>query len=84
MTGLVASYGFQHQIPQSHLLQKGLHTTLLKDDSNRVRYDSPWEMIACLGWPATTILPHDFRQTMTICANALSSLHALAQLQELR
>lgn len=56
MTGLVASYGFQHQIPQSHLLQKGLYTTLLRDESDPVRYYSPWEMIACVGWPATTFL----------------------------
>lgn len=83
MSGLVASYGSQHLIPKTHLQQKGLYTTVLKDDQGRLRYYSPWEMVACLGWPATTILPLDMKRLMTICGNALSSLHALAQLQRM-
>lgn len=83
MSGLVASYGSQHQIPKTHLQQKGLYTTVLKDEQGRLRYYSPWEMVACLGWPATTVLPLDMKRLMTICGNALSSLHALAQLQRM-
>ena len=83
MTGLVASYGSQHEIPMHHLQQKGLYTTILSDDQDRLRYYSPWEMVACLGWPETTILPTDLKRAMTICGNALSSLRALAQLHRM-
>ena len=83
MTGLVASYGSQHEIPMHHLQQKGLYTTVLMDDQGRLRYYSPWEMVACLGWPETTVLPSDLKRAMTICGNALCSLHALAQLHRM-
>ena len=79
LTGMVASYGRQHEFEYQYLLEKGLHTMVLQTNDGH-RYVSPWEQVACLGFPSTTTLPSDHKLAWHILGNSLSTAHAMLQL----
>ena len=79
LIGMVASYGRQHEFDYQYLCDKGLHTMVMKTPDGH-RYVSPWEQVACLGFPASTTLPNDHRLAWHILGNSLSTAHAVLQL----
>ena len=82
LIGMVASYGRQHEFDYEYLSDKGLHTMLVATPDG-YRYVSPWEQVACLGFPSETVLPQDHTLAWHILGNSLSTAHALLQLYRL-
>eukprot|EP00438_Fugacium_kawagutii_P014142 Skav221297 [mRNA] locus=scaffold1920:293158:299702:- [translate_table: standard] len=76
---IMASYGGQHLLPQDLLSSKGLQT-ILTEDSQGVRYFSPWEFAKALGYGNHTVLPNKVRLAWKMIGNGLSMLHAFLQL----
>ena len=79
MNGVMASYGSQHEIPKEQLIEKGLQTTYV-DDQSGPRLISPWEMIAALGYSKHVVLPIDQVLAYKIAGNGLSIAHAWLQI----
>eukprot|EP00438_Fugacium_kawagutii_P002768 Skav202252 [mRNA] locus=scaffold1417:297672:302195:- [translate_table: standard] len=79
LSGIMARYGNQHKLPQEHLENKGLYTVLF-DDHGFVRYFSPWEIIAALGFPQGTALDATIEQAFLQSGNAISVAHAWLQI----
>ena len=53
---------------------------MLFNDGVKVRYISPWEMIACLGYTSNTVLSSDISVSWRMAGNGLSVAHAWLQL----
>ena len=79
VSGVMASYGSQHEIPKEQLVDKGLQTTYLVD-ANGPRFLSPWEMVASLGYSKQVVLPIDQVMAYKIAGNGLSIAHAWLQI----
>ena len=77
--GFMAMYGKQHTIPDDLLRSKGLQTMLFNDGTG-IRYISPWEMIASMGYPSDTVLSSDIEVSWRMAGNGLSVAHAWLQL----
>lgn len=77
--GFMAMYGKQHNIPDDLLKAKGLQTMVVRD-ANGIRYISPWEMIASMGYASDTILSADIEVSWRMAGNGLSVAHAWLQL----
>lgn len=75
VSGIMARYGFQHELPIEHLKSKGLMTMLLSN-GYQTRYYSPWELLAAMGFPPTTVISKDLRDSFQQCGNAISPVHA--------
>ena len=78
LVGVMASYGKQHTLPEIHLREKGLHTTLL-DDGKGVRFFSPWEFAAAMGCEPKLAIPKDMTSAWRFTGNMISVHHALLQ-----
>ena len=79
--GLMAMYGRQHTLSDDLLKNKGLQTMLF-NDGKRIRYISPWEMVACLGYTSDTVLSSDISVSWRMAGNGLSAAHAWLQLHK--
>eukprot|EP00434_Breviolum_minutum_P000440 symbB.v1.2.000375.t1/scaffold17.1/size449391/12 len=77
--GAMASYGSQHLIPKSLLLQRGLFTALFKpeDGNEKPRYFTPWEFMAAMYWPKGVKLPADVREAWKAAGNAIAIPHVV-------
>eukprot|EP00438_Fugacium_kawagutii_P015362 Skav226112 [mRNA] locus=scaffold702:224569:228730:- [translate_table: standard] len=75
MGTIMAMYGKQHELGQELLQTKGLHATLIEDSKGK-RLFSPWEVVAALGYPATTIMHRDLDKAFLLAGNGLSVAHA--------
>eukprot|EP00438_Fugacium_kawagutii_P010014 Skav223141 [mRNA] locus=scaffold470:220693:225262:+ [translate_table: standard] len=75
MGTIMALYGKQHQLSHELLQSRGLHTTLTEDASGR-RLFSLWEIVAALGYPASTIMHCQLDKSFLLAGNGLSIAHA--------
>eukprot|EP00438_Fugacium_kawagutii_P013471 Skav220350 [mRNA] locus=scaffold4342:53933:58204:- [translate_table: standard] len=76
---IMASYGGQHKLPKDLLGSKGLQT-VLTEDSQGLRYFSPWEFAKALGYSNHTVLPTDVKMAWKVIGNGLSVFHAFLQI----
>lgn len=79
LSGVMARYGSQHTLPAEHFESKGLYTVLFNDHGS-VRYFSPWEIIAALGFPPTVALDATLEGAYRQTGNAISIAHAWLQI----
>ena len=79
ISGIMARYGSQHLLPIDHLLSKGLQT-MLCDEGGMLRYFSPWEFLAALGFPPSVVLSSDLSLAFQQSGNAISPVHAWLQI----
>lgn len=78
LPNVMAMQGSQHNLPISHLQEKGLHAFLLWD-GNQNRFAMPFEIACAMGFKPTIVLPADFTCAWRITGNALASPHAALQ-----
>ena len=71
--------GRQHLSADDLLLNKGLLTTLIRDHDG-VRYVSPFEWMAALGWPCSLHLPREIEAAWTAAGNSISIPHVILAL----
>lgn len=79
--GFMAMYGKQHELPVEMLRCKGLQTMLFRD-AKGIRYISPWEMIASMGYSKSTVMSSDISVSWRMAGNGLSVAHAWLQLHK--
>eukprot|EP00438_Fugacium_kawagutii_P029995 Skav235209 [mRNA] locus=scaffold3680:12451:15438:+ [translate_table: standard] len=72
---VMALQGSQHTLPLKLLQSKGLHAWLISHDG-RVRFMTPFEIAAALGFPHFICLPKSFIEGWHIVGNSLSIVHA--------
>eukprot|EP00435_Cladocopium_sp_Y103_P000259 s4041_g1.t1 len=79
LSGLMAMHGYQHLIADDLLLDKGLFTALIQDRES-VRYISPFEWMAALGWPCSLHLPKEIEAAWNAAGNSTSIPHVILAL----
>ena len=79
MSGIMARYGSQHELPENLLLSRGLQTMILQDNDGH-RYFSPWEIAAALGFPEGLVLSKELDMAFQQTGNAISIFHAALQI----
>ena len=72
---IVASYGRQHLMPEDNLIQKGMHTFAIQQGT-ALRFASPWEFAAALGFPPSLCLPNCKEDAWRITGNAITPVQA--------
>eukprot|EP00435_Cladocopium_sp_Y103_P019250 s2144_g4.t1 len=75
----MAMYGRQHELPVDHLKKKGLQTVVFAE-GDEDRYFSPWEILAALAFPPSTVIAKDLPQAFQQVGNAISPVHAWLQI----
>eukprot|EP00438_Fugacium_kawagutii_P016699 Skav227643 [mRNA] locus=scaffold58:206038:211570:- [translate_table: standard] len=80
-SGIMASYGSQHKIPDDLLSTSGLHTSITTHNG-QVRYFSPWEFASMLGYGDKIILSSDLGESWRMSGNGLSVAHGWLQLHK--
>ena len=71
----LAAYHYQHELPQEHLLSKGLLGSLLETPAGLRFYSSP-EIAVCQGANGCCLIPHCDRTAMRVLGNSLATQHA--------
>ena len=79
LSGVMAMYGRQHELPIDHLKAKGLQTVVFAE-GDEDRYFSPWEILAALAFPPSTVISKDLTQAFQQVGNAISPVHAWLQI----
>eukprot|EP00438_Fugacium_kawagutii_P012691 Skav222695 [mRNA] locus=scaffold402:113983:125798:+ [translate_table: standard] len=80
-TGVMASYGRQHKLPEDLLESSGLHTSTTQDQHG-CRYFSPWEFVSLLGYGDQVTLSSDLQAAWQLGGNGLSVAHGWLQLHK--
>ena len=75
---VMAAQGSQHMLPHDLLEEKGLYSFLM-NVNECLRFATPFEILAAMGFPATTGLPDVFQEAWHLVGNALSVPHAALQ-----
>ena len=78
LPNVMAMQGSQHNLPISHLQEKGLHAFLIWDGYQN-RFAMPFEIACAMGFKSSIVLPADFTSAWRITGNALASPHAALQ-----
>eukprot|EP00435_Cladocopium_sp_Y103_P011103 s4555_g2.t2 len=78
LPNVMAAQGNQHKLPVDLLAEKGLYTFLLRIN-DWLRFATPFEICAAMGFPSTTGLPDAFHEAWHMVGNALSIPHAALQ-----
>ena len=79
LSGVMARYGSQHELPQSLLCEKGLQTMVCSDETG-VRYFAPFEILAALAFPKCAVISSDRTMAYQQVGNAISIPHAVLQI----
>ena len=79
---IVASYGRQHLMPHDNLVEKGMHTFAIQQGTS-LRFASPWEFAAALGFPPSLCLPNRKEDAWRITGNAIAPIQAAKVLRRL-
>ncbi len=82
VTAIMACYGHQHDIPEEQLRARGLQTIVF-GDGDFTRLFSPWEFVACLGYPSSTVLCDDLTIAWRMAGNGLSVAHGWLAMHKL-
>eukprot|EP00435_Cladocopium_sp_Y103_P051423 s1804_g16.t1 len=78
LPNVMAAQGSQHQLPEDLLSEKGLYSFLLSVNQC-LRFATPFEICAAMGFPCTTGLPDAFHEAWHLVGNALSVPQAALQ-----
>eukprot|EP00438_Fugacium_kawagutii_P033756 Skav215072 [mRNA] locus=scaffold2575:13654:17844:+ [translate_table: standard] len=73
---LMALQGVQHELPLSHLREKGLHSFLLEVEGVK-RFALPFELSSGMGYPDTLILPKNYKESWHMIGNGLTIAHSM-------
>lgn len=82
LTGAMACYGSQHDLPCSLIQHKGIHTCLV-DDGKGLRFWSPWEVLACMGHGKSSAIDGDLVRAWRQTGNTITTVHAWLQLRRM-
>eukprot|EP00438_Fugacium_kawagutii_P003841 Skav230662 [mRNA] locus=scaffold2185:79393:85398:+ [translate_table: standard] len=75
---VMAMQGRQHELPEHHLIEKGLHAFLIQD-SVGLRFALPFELACAMGFPMTMHLPLEYAKAWTMTGNSLTVVQAALQ-----
>eukprot|EP00438_Fugacium_kawagutii_P003185 Skav218030 [mRNA] locus=scaffold214:306450:311011:+ [translate_table: standard] len=78
LPNIMANQGNQHKLPYQLLLEKGLFAYLFQTQ-DLLRFTTPYEIAACMGFPACLALPVDYHSAWKMVGNSLSTVHSAWQ-----